>query len=181
MMRRRLHAGESCSLKHHFRGCTRQVIGLFERRARIDYERFTWMSFTWMSMKDMLANAVDIKGHRYSERMVRYVVRFLEARGLILPCQRTRSGKLFRGWIVAAHRAAGGAWCQLILSRENCRFEGRKLPVQGAKIAAFRKFNRRRFSNLPQPRRKLLHAKPCQSQLTLMLTLGFRKAFSLTN
>jgi hypothetical protein len=88
-----------CTLKRHFLGCLRQVIGLAEKLARNDPERFVWAG-----QQAFLKHAKKRDGKRgYSQRQVRYSLATAESYGVLTPARRVRNGVLRTGFIVEHH------------------------------------------------------------------------------
>ena len=109
--------GAGCSLKRHFRGALRQVIGRWDYLAEHDPERFVWES-----LSNTARNCTNYKtGERYTQRCVEKVKRIARIYGLISPqVQRMRYGVLREGFILADH----GTLAKAELAEANKRIVG---------------------------------------------------------
>lgn len=108
----RLRDGIPCTLKKHFLGCLRQVIGLAELLAAKDPERFIWCS------KSFLEHARKKDSSKYTIRHVRQSLLTAELRGILTSTKRMRNGVLRCGFIVADHDAIAeseGRYCVMSL------------------------------------------------------------------
>jgi len=92
-----------CSLRKHFRGCPRSIIGYLEKLAKNDPRRFVWpkvktinnSAFNWDE---------DPKGSvLYSDRQVRKALRLLESLRVITRARANVNGKMRLGWYVLEH------------------------------------------------------------------------------
>jgi hypothetical protein len=116
-----------CTMKRHFEGCLRQVVGFGEKLAASDPERFIWAG-----EQGFLKQARKRDGKRnYSQRQVRYSLAIAESFGIFTPAKRFRNGALRCGFIVAHHDSMTtkqGTRCLLSLrpSRDAPRVRGQK-------------------------------------------------------
>lgn len=86
-------------LKHHFRGCIREVVGYLDSLAARDPERFVWPT-----PEAVVKHCNRFKGKRpYKLRMVKYVLAFLREQFVLERVTRFRFGALRDGYIVAPH------------------------------------------------------------------------------
>jgi nucleotide-binding universal stress UspA family protein len=118
--------GAGCSLKRHFRGALRQVIGRWDYLAEHDPERFVWES-----LSNTARNCTNYKtGERYTLRWVESVKAVARSLGLIsVQLQRVRYGVLREGFILADHdkiaetqlananKRVVGSYCTMDISR----------------------------------------------------------------
>jgi len=95
--------GKPChSLKRHFLGCERQLIGIAEKMAEKDAERFVWIA-AWAR------TARKKDGTPYSKRYILHRLELLESLGLLLPASRYRNRKWRNGFLVTHHDAVAHA------------------------------------------------------------------------
>ncbi len=89
------HGNPCCRLKSHFKfdSSYRTVIGLAERTAALDPERFIWIQ-KWTQLQRQ-----DGK----KKRQLFYCLSFFEALGLLTPAYRFRNGASRHGYVVASH------------------------------------------------------------------------------
>ena len=92
-------AHKPCSLKRHFIGCLRQVVGYAEKLAANDPERFVWLTEKGFVQQALRRNKKD----RYKARQVRYCRQLAEQLGLFHPARRIRNGSMRLGFVVVAH------------------------------------------------------------------------------
>ena len=92
-------ASKPCSLKRHFIGCLRQVVGYAEKLAANDPERFVWVTERGFVQQALRRNRKDL----YSERQVRYSRQFAEQLGLFHPARKIRNGSMRVGFVVVGH------------------------------------------------------------------------------
>lgn len=123
--------GKPCRSKRHFTGCLRQVIGLAEKLAANDPERFIFIK------QGFIKNArKGRKGeYAYSERQVFYALDLAEKLSILIPAERNRNG-LKSGFIVADHDAVTET------DGKNCTLTVRPL----ASIPRYGKQKRRAYS-----------------------------------
>jgi hypothetical protein len=89
---------KTCRLKRHFIGCLRQVVGLAEKLADNDPERFIWIT-----QKGFMAHARKRTSGMYSNRQVRYSIGVAKQIGILTPTERKRNGVKRKGYIVREH------------------------------------------------------------------------------
>lgn len=109
----RVPKDKPCYLKRHFLLCLRQVVGLAEKLAAEDPERFIWASEAFF-----LKHARQRNGKTYSQRQVRYCLAHLESVGILTATERVRNGVLRTGFIVRHHDSMTtkqGTRCLLLL------------------------------------------------------------------
>jgi hypothetical protein len=115
----RIPKHKSCTLKRHFLGCLRQIVGLAEKLAANDRERFIWAG-----ERAFLKQARKRNGKsNYSQRQVRYSLAIAESLGLLTPAKRVRHSVLRAGFIMEHHDSLTtqqGARCLLSL-RPPCK------------------------------------------------------------
>ena len=95
---RRSSQGRQCTLKRHFSGCERQLIGFGELLAVKDSE-----GFVWMTMRGWRMHAKKEDGSLFSESHIWHRLQILEALGLLIPARRYRHRVWRQGFIVARH------------------------------------------------------------------------------
>jgi hypothetical protein len=113
-----------CSLKRHFAGALRQVIGLAEKLAANDPERFIWAS-----ARAFIKHARKGEHGAYSERQVQYSLGVAEALGVLVPAQKARHSTSRTGWIVRSHEdlsKIAGPFCILHLATNSAVGQGRR-------------------------------------------------------
>src|SRR5882762_6975900 len=93
--------GKPCSLKRHFTGCLRQVVGYLDMLATHDPERFVWCS-----VENIQRHARKWKtGVTYSRWQIFFCLREAKELGVLTSATRTRHGIHRRGFIVTSHDA----------------------------------------------------------------------------
>jgi hypothetical protein len=92
--------GKACgSLKRHFVGCERQLIGLAELMAAKDRERFVWFT-----VKAWEKNAKKRDGTSlYSRSYIWHRLQIMESLGLLTPATRYRNRTWRKGFLVTRH------------------------------------------------------------------------------
>lgn len=109
----------SCSLKRHFRGALREVVGYLDLIAKKDSERFVYPKVDSIVAACKKYKQVDEKGKpiKYSRRIVENALEYLRAWWFISgPVFRVRDHVRRKGFIVAPHDAIArrdGATCAL--------------------------------------------------------------------
>ena len=112
-----LKNGKPCSLKRHYRGALRQVVGYLDLLANRDAERFVWPSIS-----DIRKHCKDYtSGELYSVRIVSYCKETLVAQGIISRNRvwRVRNGEMREGFIVRSHGEI-----TTISADQRCVFQG---------------------------------------------------------
>lgn len=94
--------GKPCSLKRHFKGCLRQVIGFLDLLAARDPERFVWA--TPQAIQERARKWKD-GGSTYVRSQIYLCLQLAEQFHIIEPAERMRGGYLRKGHIVVAHDA----------------------------------------------------------------------------
>lgn len=128
----RVKADQRCSLKRHFTGCLRQVIGILDHLASKDPDRLVWI--TTASVQKHCKN-YGVKGEPlYSLKMVEVCLKALRDKGIIshqhaLEVQQRRGFIVDHAFVVAPHDAL----CKE--TNTTCRFVGMAV-VPGTKWAA---------------------------------------------
>jgi len=92
---------EVCSLKRHYRGVLREVIGYLDKLAGNDPQRFVFAT-----VKDIVRHCNKFSQGRapYQQRAVEYALAFLRKQHLISrPVKRPRLGVMYQGFIVTPH------------------------------------------------------------------------------
>lgn len=123
----RIPKDKPCILKRHFLGCLRQIVGLAEKLAANDQERFIWAG-----ERAFLKNACKRNSkNSYSRRQVRYCLAIAESLGILTPAERVRRSVLRKGFIVEHHDSlarAEGTRCVLAArpSDKPPRLQGQK-------------------------------------------------------
>jgi hypothetical protein len=93
--------GKPCSLKRHFKGCLRQVIGYLDMLAAHDHERFAWCS-----VGNIQRHARKWKtGVTYSRWQIFFCLREAKELGVMTSAMRTRHGIPRKGFVVTSHDA----------------------------------------------------------------------------
>jgi hypothetical protein len=90
----------SCSLKRHFRGVLREVIGVLDLWAANNSQRFVFASVSGVQKE--CNNFRKGKKH-YSLRAVKYALRYFRMHGVLRPAVCEMDGKDRLGYIVASH------------------------------------------------------------------------------
>src|SRR6266567_1179163 len=110
-----LKSDEDCSLKRHYRGALREVIGYLDLLANNDHERFVFAE-----IEAIVKGCKKYKSKTaYDERIVKYALAELRARHIISKrLTRTRHGCEMLGFIVAPHV------CLAERSGKQCIFKG---------------------------------------------------------
>ncbi len=96
-----LGGNKSCSLKRHFKGIFREVIGYLEFWAA----RHPETRFVYCGVDDIVAHCTKFKSKEgYNKRAVEYVLAILRGRNIISPrlCRHC-DGQMREGFIVAPH------------------------------------------------------------------------------
>lgn len=115
-IRREVRAtSRGCSFKRHFTGCMRELIGMAEKLAAKDSDRFVW-NHKWTQAK---------KGRKgtdgdYKRTQKLRCLQLLEGFGILTPARRLRNGVYRYGWDVASHSKLSevvGGQCRLNVSR----------------------------------------------------------------
>ena len=100
--RKRVELGgnKKCTLKRHFRGGLREVVGFLDLLASKDPERFVWPH-----VSTIVAHCRKFgKKDQYNERWVQYALAYLRSRHMISSrVTRLRNGMWHEGFIVADH------------------------------------------------------------------------------
>jgi hypothetical protein len=108
--------GKPCgSLKRHFIGCERQLIGLAELMAARDSERFVWVT-----VRSWQKHAKKKDGTVYSKSYIFHRLQVLESLGLLLPVCRYRNRTLRQGFLVTRHEDVAhieGEHCLLTIQK----------------------------------------------------------------
>jgi hypothetical protein len=112
---------ETCSLKHHYRGAMREVVGLLDMWASNDPERFVYAGVDAIVKH---CKRYQQPKNKYGARWVKYVLAALRARNIISErVLRVRKGEKIEGFIVALHEHL-----VLPISESRCRLVGMAAP-----------------------------------------------------
>jgi len=106
---------KGCRLKRHFTGCLRQIVGMAEKQAAHDPDRFTW-NRQWKQAKKGRDGSKGDYGRTQKFRCQQ----MLEAYGIFKLARRFRNGAWRIGWDVADHSKiteAVDGWCHLNVRR----------------------------------------------------------------
>jgi hypothetical protein len=128
----RVKAGEPCSLKRHFTGCMRQVIGFLDLLANNDPDRLVWV--TTASVQKHCKNYRAKGKPPYSLKMVEVCLKALRDKGIIsrqhaVELQERRGFVVDHAFVVTPHDAL------CVKSNTTCRFVGMG-EVPGTKWAS---------------------------------------------
>jgi len=119
-----LRPNRACTLKRHFRGCLRQVIGYLDLLASRDHERFVWCSW-----KNIVQHARKWRqgGRTFKHSMVFRCLDQAKELGIIETSSRIRNGCVRTGFIVKNHdvlvRQPEGARACLLFTGVGMRLE----------------------------------------------------------
>lgn len=105
----RIRPDKPHGLKSHFSGCLREIIGIADKLAANDPERFVFAG-----PKFLQQHAGRKDGAGYSPRQVMYTIAQAERLGIFQPDAKERQGRMCGGWIVKAHEdiaAPNGSSC----------------------------------------------------------------------
>ena len=117
-----LRTEDICSLKLHFAGAAREVVGFLDKLAANDPERFVWCE-----VDAIVKHCRRYKAHAYNKRVVEYVLTFLRGQHIISAhlTRKRRVGSYVRempGFIVAPHDALA------VRKKNHCEFVGQRAP-----------------------------------------------------
>jgi len=125
---RYVRAGETCSLKLHFTGAVREVVGYLDKLASNNRERFVFAG-----VDDIVVHCGRYKGKGYEKRIIEYVLQYLRARSIIGPpvTRKIKVGNYLeerRGFIVTSHDSLS------ILTGTTCEFVGHPNATGTSKV-----------------------------------------------
>jgi hypothetical protein len=97
-IRREVRLVAHCTLKRHFTGCMREIVGMGEKQAARDPDRFVW-NRKWSQAK----KGRDGENGGYKRTQKLRCQQQLEGLGIFTPARRWRNGAWRVGWDVADH------------------------------------------------------------------------------
>lgn len=110
-----LKAGEVCSLKRHYYGALREVIGYLDKLAANDSERFVYPT-----VPDIVRHCNRYKNRKpYGQRIVEYAISYAQQQHVISKTvERERLGAVREGFIVTPHDSLA------VHGKRCCEFKG---------------------------------------------------------
>ncbi len=101
-----LKPNNRCSLKKHYRGVLREIVGFLDNLADKNSERFVWATVPAI----VRACTKFSRGREpYKKRMVYYGLRFLQEQGVLQRAERIQAGIKRLGFIVMRHDEIAGS------------------------------------------------------------------------